>query len=43
MNEPRRTGGKAATINDIARLAAARLAYGAAGALAFPNIAISDD
>ncbi|MCX7070154.1 MAG: iron-sulfur cluster carrier protein ApbC [Gammaproteobacteria bacterium] len=28
---------------DIARLAAARLAYGAAGELAFPNIAISDD
>lgn len=28
---------------EIARLAAARLAYGAAGALAFPNIAISDD
>ncbi len=28
---------------EIARLMAARLAYGAAGVLAFPNIAISDD
>ncbi|WP_293373837.1 iron-sulfur cluster carrier protein ApbC [Nevskia sp.] len=28
---------------DIARLAAARLAYGAAGVLAFPNVSISDD